>query len=75
VNGELAADYPAWHLWRGRNSTGRETDWNATLKGRTARRAATAAGMTVRLTAADGSALRQLLEHTEVSRERAAWAA
>jgi hypothetical protein len=75
MNGELAAlaaDYPAWHLWRGRNSTGRETDWNATLKGRTARRAATAAGMAVRLTAADSPALRQLLGHTEAVRECAA---
>lgn len=64
MNGEmaaLAADYGAWHIWRARNGAGRETDWNATLKGRTARLAAAAAGRPVRLAAGSAPALRQEL--------------
>ena len=75
MNGEmaaLAADFPAWHVWRGRNGAGRETDWHATLKGRAARRSAAAAGAPARLTAPDCPALRQLLGQRDKSMEPAA---
>jgi hypothetical protein len=68
----LAAEFGAWHIWRGRSGSGKPTDWNATLKGRSARRAAVAAGRMTRLTAADAAALRALLGQQENLRERAA---
>jgi hypothetical protein len=60
----LAADFPGWHVWRGRSGTGKETDWHATAS-RQLRRA----GALGRLTAADARALRALLGQQEALRE------
>jgi hypothetical protein len=52
----LAADFPGWHVWRGRSGSGAETDWHAT-----ASRALRKAGTLGRLTATDAPGLRALL--------------
>jgi hypothetical protein len=62
----LAADFPAWHIWRSRGTSGTETDWNATRKGRGHGRAP---GMLPRLTAASPAALRALLGQQEALRQ------
>jgi hypothetical protein len=67
----LAVGYGAWHLWRSRNGAGRETGWNATLRGRAARRAARAAGLPVRLAAATCAGLRDQLGQQETAGELA----
>jgi hypothetical protein len=57
----LAADFTAWHIWRSRGSSGTETGWNATRKGR--RRGA------VPGTAASPASLRALLGQQEALRQ------
>jgi hypothetical protein len=29
---DLAVDFPAWHVWRSRDSRGRDDSWNATRR-------------------------------------------
>jgi hypothetical protein len=58
----LATDFPRWHIWRSRGSSGTETDWNATCKGRGQRGVP---GMLSRLTAASPASLRALLGQQE----------
>jgi hypothetical protein len=61
----LAAAYPAWHIWRGRDSRGRDADWYATRRRRlTAREAA--AGLRLTVSAATPDSLRDLLEQQQV---------
>lgn len=62
---DLAAAFPAWHMWRGHSSTGRDTYWHATrLRRLTA--AETAAGMLARLSAGTAASLWALLEQQQV---------
>jgi hypothetical protein len=56
--GALAADFGAWHIWRGRSANGKETDWHATSKRRDG-------GKRRRLAAADAAGLRALLAKEE----------
>lgn len=68
----LAADFPAWHIWRTRSASGAETDWNATRRRRLSRDGA-AAGKLPRLTAASPASLRALLGQQEaLNQDRAA---
>jgi hypothetical protein len=62
----LAADFPAWHIWRSRGSSGTETGWNATRKGR---RRGAVPGTLPRLTAASPASLRALLGQQEALRQ------
>ena len=57
----LAADFPGWHIWRGRSSSGRETGWNATRKGRASRNV----GALPMLAEADAGTLRSALGQQE----------
>lgn len=52
----IAAQYAGWHIWRGRSSSGRETDWHATGK---------RPGNPERLSAPDAEGLRALLAQHE----------
>jgi hypothetical protein len=61
----LAAEFPGWHIWRGRSASGRETDWNATSSLRRN-------GKRRRLSAPDAAALRALLAQDEALRAGAA---
>jgi hypothetical protein len=60
----LAADFPGWHVWRGRSGSGTETDWHAT-----ASRDLRKAGAQGRLSAASAPALRALLGQQEALRQ------
>jgi hypothetical protein len=62
---DLTADYPAWHIWRGRDGRGRDADWYATRRRRLTVRE-TAAGLRTTLSAAVPDSLRGLLEQQEV---------
>jgi hypothetical protein len=64
----LAADFPGWHVWRSRSTSGRETGWHATRKGRFPR----AAGALPMLAAADADALRSALGQQEALQGEAA---
>jgi hypothetical protein len=55
----LAADFQDWHIWRSRDSRGRDGDWNGTRR-RMPR--PVPAGIARRVTAADADGLRGLLE-------------
>jgi hypothetical protein len=59
----IAADFPGWHVWRGRSGSGAQTDWHAT-----ARRPLRRTGTLGRLTAPDASGLRALLGQQEALR-------
>jgi hypothetical protein len=56
--GALAVDFAAWHIWRGRSASGKETDWHATSKRRDGEKRR-------RLDAADAAGLRALLAQEE----------
>jgi hypothetical protein len=70
----LAVRFPDWHIWRSRDSRGREAEWNATR--RTKLRAAPA-GIVARVTAPDADGLRGLLEQQRAAEaaQQAAYAA
>jgi hypothetical protein len=57
----LAADFPHWHVWRSRDSRGRDAGWNATRR-RKPGRGALSAGVLARVTARSPAGLRGLLE-------------
>ena len=57
----LAAEFPGWHLWRSRDSRGRDDAWNATRRRKPGRGAAIA-GVLGRVTADNSAGLRSLLE-------------
>ena len=57
----LAAEFPAWHVWRSRDSRGRDDGWNATRR-RKPGRAAVVAGVLGRVPARSSAGLRSLLE-------------
>jgi hypothetical protein len=52
----LAADFPGWHVWRGRSGNGAEAEWHAT-----AHPAARKPGTLGRLAAPNAPGLRALL--------------
>jgi hypothetical protein len=54
----LAGEFTSWHIWRARSTSGRETDWHATGRHHSDRKAA-------RLAAADAAGLRALLAQFE----------
>ena len=58
---DLAAEFPAWHVWRSTDSRGRDAGWNATRRARPGRGAA-AAGIFGRVNAEAVAPLRPLLE-------------
>ena len=58
---DLAAEFPAWHLWRSRDSRGRDADWNATRR-RKPGRGAVSAGVLGKVTSGNSAGLRGLLE-------------
>jgi hypothetical protein len=58
----LAADFPAWHIWRGRSYSGTETGWHATARCRGQD------GQPRRLAAGDAGGLRSLLGQHEALR-------
>jgi hypothetical protein len=60
----LAADFPGWHVWRGRSASGAETDWHATTS-----RQLRKAGALARLAAPSAQGLRALLDQ-----QQALWA-
>jgi len=65
----LTAAYPSWHIWRGRDTRGRDADWYATRRRRlTAAQAA--AGLRLTLSAAAPDSLRGLLVQQQVIEER-----
>ncbi|HTU06831.1 MAG TPA: hypothetical protein VMG13_14865 [Trebonia sp.] len=57
----LAADFPGWHMWRSRDTRGRDASWNATRRRRPGR-GALGAGVLGRLTADSAAGLRGQLE-------------
>ena len=57
----LAADFPEWHVWRSRDSRGRDASWNATHR-RRPDRGVPSAGVPGRLTADSAAGLRGQLE-------------
>jgi hypothetical protein len=70
---ELAAEFPGWHVWRGRDGRGAYQGWFATRRRRVAA-AKAAAGLTVTLSAGDPASLHGMLVQQQIIEERAAWA-
>ena len=60
----LAADFPDWHVWRSRNSQGRDAGWNATRR-RKPGCGVLSAGVLGRLTADSAAGLRNQLEQQQ----------
>ncbi|MGH3420048.1 MAG: hypothetical protein ACRDOD_10725 [Streptosporangiaceae bacterium] len=62
---DLAAEFPGWHIWRGRDGRGADQGWFATRRRRpTAAEAAT--GLVVTLSAGDAMSLRGMLAQQQV---------
>lgn len=65
----LAAAFPGWHIWRGRDGRGADKGWYATRRQRlTAEELA--AGLTSRLGAEDAASLHGLLAQQQVIEDR-----
>ncbi len=71
---DLAAAYPGWHIWRGRDSRGADKGWYATRRRRLAV-PEVQAGLAAKLSADDPVSLRGLLAQQNVIEERALKAA
>lgn len=71
---DLAADFPGWHIWRGRDGRGSLKGWYAT-RHRRLRAAELSAGLAATLGAGDAEGLRALLAQQLVIEERALTAA
>ena len=61
----LAATFPRWHIWRGRDGRGAEKGWYATRRQRLTA-AELGAGLTARLNADDAESLHDLLAQQQV---------
>jgi hypothetical protein len=61
----LAAEYPGWHVWRGRNGRGADEGWFATRRRRLPA-AGAAAGLVATLSAGDATSLEDMLEQQRV---------
>jgi hypothetical protein len=70
----LAADFPGWHIWRGRDGRGSHKGWYATRQ-RRLRAAELNAGLAATLNADDAETLRGLLAQQLVIEEQAQRAA
>lgn len=68
---ELAAEFPGWHVWRGRDGRGGDQGWFATRRRRVAA-AEAAAGLAATLSAGDAVSLHGMLAQQRVIEERAA---
>jgi hypothetical protein len=66
----LAADYPGWHIWRGRDGRGADKGWYATRQ-RRLRPEELNAGAAATLGADEGTGLRAKLAQQQVIEERA----
>jgi hypothetical protein len=67
----LAADFPGWHVWRGRDGRGADQGWFATRRRRLSA-AQAAAGLTATLSAGDPESLQAKLAQQRVIEERTA---
>jgi len=72
---DLAAAYPGWHIWRGRDSRGADKGWYATRRRRLTAPELHAGSLAAKLSADDPAALRSLLAQQLVIEERALKAA
>ena len=70
---ELAAEFPGWHVWRGRDGRGADQGWFATRRRRLSA-AQVAAGLAATLSAGDAESLHGMLAQQRVIEERAAGA-
>jgi len=68
---ELAAVFPGWHVWRGRDGRGADQGWFATRRRRLSA-AQIAAGLAAMLSAGDPESLHGMLAQQRVIEERAA---
>jgi hypothetical protein len=72
---ELAAEFPGWHVWRGRDGRGADQEWFATGRRRVAAaEAEAAAGLAAALSAGNAVSLHGMLAQQRVIEERAAGA-
>jgi hypothetical protein len=62
---DLAATFPSWHIWRGRDGRGANKGWYATRRQRLTA-AELSAGLTPRLNAEDAASLNDLLVQQQV---------
>jgi hypothetical protein len=67
----VAAEYPGWHVWRGRNGRGTDEGWFATRRRRLPA-AGSAPGLVATLSAGDAESLQSLLEQQRVIEEQRA---
>jgi hypothetical protein len=70
---ELAAEFPGWHVWRGRDGRGADQGWFATWRRRLSA-AQVAAGLVATLSAGDPESLHGMLAQQRAIEERAAGA-
>jgi hypothetical protein len=70
---DLAAEFPGWHIWRGRDCRGPDQGWLASRRRRVAA-AEAAAGLAATLRAGDAVSLRSMLAQQQAIEERAAGA-
>jgi hypothetical protein len=68
---DLAAEFPGWHVWRGRDDRGANQGWFATRRRRVAA-AEAAAGLAATLSAGDAVSLHGMLAQQRAIEERAA---
>jgi hypothetical protein len=66
----LAAEFPGWHVWRGRDGRGADQGWYATRRRRLSATQA-AAGLAATLSAGDPESLQAMLAQQQVIGERA----
>jgi hypothetical protein len=57
----LAAGYPGWHIWRGRDGRGTDKGWYATRRGQRLTAQELDAGLAATLSADDAASLQDLL--------------
>jgi hypothetical protein len=67
---DLAADFPGWHIWRGRDGSGSHKGWYATRR-RRLRAVELDAGLAATLSADDAETLRGQLAQQLVIEEQA----
>jgi hypothetical protein len=70
---DLAAEFPGWHVWRGRDGRGADQGWFATRRRRVLA-AEVAGGLAATLSARDAVSLYGMLAQQRVIEERAAGA-
>ena len=68
---DLAAEFPGWHIWRGRDGRGADQGWFATRRRRLSA-AEAAEGLAATLSAGDAASLHAMLARQQVIGERTA---